>query len=82
MTNTLKPKTETIMNDWKDYIKNTRQPMYPYVEGQSLEGISVWDGDTPEVGGMIAVNPKDPTDKWYVSKPFFEQNYIPASDQP
>jgi hypothetical protein len=66
------------MNEWKDYIKQTRQPMRPYVPGESLEGISVWEGDTPEAGGMIAINPKDSTDQWYVAKAFFEENYRPA----
>lgn len=67
------------MSEFKSYIKNTIQPMRPYVPGEDLEGISVWDGDTPESGGMIAVNPKDPADMWYVSKKFFEDNYMMAT---
>ena len=65
-------------DDFKDYIKKTIQPMRPYVLGEDLEaqGISVWDGDDPGAGGMIAVNPKDPADRWYVGKKFFEENYI------
>ena len=68
------------MSEYKDYIKNTRQPMRPYVNGEDLaaQGVSVWDGDTPEVGGMVAINPKDPTDQWYVAKKFFEENYMSA----
>jgi len=64
----------------KNYIKQTLQPMRPYVEGEDLaaQGVSVWDGDTPEVGGMVAVNPKDPNDKWYINKAFFEVNYVVA----
>lgn len=49
--------------------------MRPYVFGESLNGISVWDEDIPEVGGMIAMNPDNPEDMWYVSKEFFEANY-------
>lgn len=52
--------------------------MRPYIPGEDLTGISVWEGDVPEPGGMIAVNPKDPNDKWYVAKKYFEENYIPA----
>lgn len=65
------------MSEFKNYIKQTLQPMRPYVEGEDLAilGVSVWDGDTPEVGGMIAINPKDPDDQWYVAKAFFEENY-------
>ena len=32
-------------------------------------------GSTPEVGGMIAINPLLKTDRWYVAKAFFEENY-------
>jgi len=68
------------MSEFKDYIKQTLQPMRPYVEGEHLEaqGVSVWAGDVPEAGGMVAVNPKDPNDKWYVSKRFFADNYEEA----
>ena len=67
-------------NKFRDYVKNTKQPMRPFVLGEDLEsqGISVWEGDVPEPGGMVARNPKDPKDQWYVSKKFFDENYIPA----
>ena len=70
------------MSEFKDYVKQTRQPMRPYVPGEDLTGISVWEDDTPEEGGMIAVNPKDPKDVWYVSKAFFESNYKLADRHP
>lgn len=59
----------------KNYRKVAVQPMRPYVEGEDMTGISVAECDTPEVGGMIAVNPKDGSDRWYVAKKFFEDNY-------
>lgn len=68
------------MSEFKKYIKTVAQPMRPYIPGEDLTGISVWDGDTPEDGGMIAQNPKDHTDQWYVAKDFFEANYIPAPE--
>ena len=49
--------------------------MRPYVPGEDLAGISVSSEDTPEKGGMIAVNPQNENDKWYVAKAFFESNY-------
>ena len=51
------------MSEFKDYIKTVRQPMRPYIAGEDLQaqGVSVWAGDIPEVGGMIAVNPKNPS---------------------
>jgi hypothetical protein len=56
--------------------------MRPYIPGEDLTGISVWDGDTLEEGGMIAMNPKNPDDQWYVGKDFFNENYIPAEEEP
>jgi len=59
----------------KLYRKKLLQPMRAYIEGEDMTGISVAEGDTPEVGGMVAVNPDDNIDRWYVSKQFFEDNY-------
>ena len=66
--------------EYKNYIKKSLQPMRPYILGEDLTGISVWDGDEPEEGGMIAVNPNDPNDKWYVAKKFFQENYVEADN--
>jgi len=66
------------MTEFKNFIKTVKQPMRPYVPGEDLAGISVWEGDELEEGGMIAQNPKDASDMWYVAKQFFEENYIPA----
>ena len=49
--------------------------MRPYIPGECLEGVSVNKEDTPEPGGMIAVNADNPDDRWYVAKKFFEDNY-------
>ena len=49
--------------------------MRPYQEGESLDGVSVSDEDTPGPGGMIAMNPANPDDKWYVDATFFRDNY-------
>ena len=66
------------MSEFRNYVKKSIQPMRPYVPGEDLDaqGISVWDGDVPEEGGMVAVNPKNLDDKWYVAKAFFEDNYV------
>ncbi len=61
-----------------NYRKKGVQPMRPYTPGENLVGISVSKEDTPEEGGMIAHNPKNPDDQWYVAKQFFEDNYEPA----
>ena len=66
------------MTEFKNYLKKTPQPLRPYVPGEDLSGISVNKEDTPEAGGMIARNPENAEDQWYVSKAFFEANYTPA----
>ena len=58
-----------------NYRKKSLQPMRPYIDGENMDGISVAEGDTPEAGGMIAVNTKDESDRWYIAKKFFEDNY-------
>jgi len=61
---------------FKNYRKKNVQPMRPYIPGEALTGVSVSPEDTPEEGGMIAINPNNPNDKWYVAKKFFNDNYI------
>lgn len=68
------------MSEFQDYIKTIPQSMRPYVPGESLEGISVSNEDIPGAGGMIAQNPENPNDQWYISKSFFEENYVLAMD--
>jgi len=59
----------------KAYRKKGTQNMRPYVIGEDLTDISVSVEDTPEVGGMIAIG-SDNGAKWYVSKTFFNENYV------
>ena len=59
----------------KYYRKKLLQPMRPYEPGEDLSEISVSAEDTPELGGMVAHNPDNPADQWYVAKQFFEDNY-------
>ena len=64
------------MPEYKEYRKKNTQLMRPYVPGEDMTGISVSPEDTPELGGMIAVNDDNHADKWYVAKKFFEDNYV------
>lgn len=59
----------------KNYVKPAVQPMRPYIPGEDLEGVSVSVEDTPELGGMIAIG-ADNGACWYVSKTFFNTNYV------
>ena len=65
---------------WRQYLKSVAQPMRPYVPGEDLAGISVSPEDSPAEGGMIACNPKNPADKWYVAEKFFRDNYVQVED--
>ena len=63
----------------KNYRKKNVQPMFPWNHDTIMSGVSISEGDfdagSPGYGDMIAVNPKDPMDKWLVAKKFFDENY-------
>ena len=62
------------MSEFKKYAIKGYSEMRPYVPGEDLSDISVADVDTPEIGGMIARNPKNHQNQWYVAKQYFEDN--------
>lgn len=63
----------------KKYRKKGEQPMYCWLPNYNMEGVSVSDADkengSPKAGDMIAINPKDPSDRWLVAAQFFQDNY-------
>ena len=63
------------LSKFKAYRKKNQQLMRPYIEGEDMSGISVANTDTPELGGMIAVDAANSDDRWYVSKSFMSKNY-------
>lgn len=61
--------------NWKQYRRKGLSEMRPYVKGEDLTHISVSEEDDPESDmGMIARNPKNHADKWYVARAYFEDN--------
>lgn len=63
------------MSEWKKYRRVGLSEMRPYVPGESLEHISVSETDDPPSDlGMIARNPKNHDDQWYVARKYFEDN--------
>ncbi len=67
------------MSDWKQYKRKGLSEMRPYVQGEDLSNVSVSDEDYPiEDMGMIARNPKNHADQWYVARQYFEDNLEPA----
>jgi hypothetical protein len=69
---------QTTETEWKQYKRKGLSVMRPYVPGEDLSGISVSAEDKPESGGMIARNPDNHADQWYVAKAYFENNLEPA----
>jgi hypothetical protein len=63
----------------KLYRKKELQPMIEWEPDMPMELVSISEADrlngSPKQGDMIAVNPKDATDMWLVSKEYFEANY-------
>jgi len=60
---------------WKQYRRIGLSEMRPYIKGEDLSNISVNDEDNPETDmGMIARNPENHKDQWYVAKEYFENN--------
>lgn len=77
----MNPTTENqneAFNPWKQYKRKGLSEMRPYIPGEDLSAVSVSKEDKPEPGGMIARNPKNHADQWYVSKKYFEDNLEPA----
>ena len=66
------------MSEWKNYRRTNVATMRPYVKGEDLSKISVSAEDDPETDmGMVAVNPKNAADQWYVARAHFEDNFEP-----
>ena len=70
---------ETKMDEFKQYRKKGLAEMRPYVPGEDLSGVSVSEADDPPNDlDMIARNPKNHADQWYVAKKYFEDSFEPA----
>ena len=63
------------MSKFKMYRKFGYIEARPYEPGEDLSNVSVSKRDCPELGGMIARNPVDTQDMWYINPAFFEANY-------
>lgn len=66
-------------NNWKEYRRKGLSEMRPYEKGEDLSHVSVSEVDDPETDmGMIARNPKNHSDQWYVARKYFEENFEEA----
>ena len=66
-------------NEFKKYKRKGLSEMRLYVKGEDLSNISVSNEDSPfEDMGMIARNPLNHEDQWYVARKYFEDNLEPV----
>jgi len=69
------------VQEFKKYRRTNIAEMRPYIKGEytkssGLPGVSVSNEDNPEEDmGMIARNPKNHKDQWYVARKYFEDNF-------
>lgn len=63
------------------YQRTNMAEMRPYIDGEDMSDISVADVDTPGIGGMVARNPSNHDDQWYVAQEYFEDNFAPVFDE-
>lgn len=67
--------------EFKQYRRTNIAEMRPYEPGEPLDGISVADVDDPETDfGMVARNPKNHADQWYVARQYFIDNFEPLEN--
>jgi hypothetical protein len=67
---------------YKPYTRKGVSWMRSHEVGEDMTGISVSEADKnliDQPGGMIAVNPLDETDRWYVAQAWFEAQFEAAS---
>ena len=64
-----------MTDKWKQYKRKGLSEMRPYVPGEDLTKVSISPEDNPATDmGMIARNPKNHNDQWYVARKYFEEN--------
>jgi len=69
------------MEPFKTYPRKGSIEARPYEPGELLHGVSVSPADmkrTSLAGGMIARNPDNHDDQWYIAPEYFAKHYGPA----
>ncbi len=70
------------LSNFTQYRRKQIAELRPYVQGESMEGISISAPDkeagSPQAGDMIARNPKNHVDLWLVSAQYFKDNFEPV----
>lgn len=61
---------------FKPFWKLSPTWMRHYEVGETLDNVSVGAGETVGPGGMVAINPENEADQWWVSAEYFETNFL------
>lgn len=64
---------------WTAYRRTGVMLMRPYEPGEDLSNISVSQQDHPKAGGMIAQNPENALDQWYIDPTHFVNRFEPIT---
>ena len=57
------------------YRKKKPQELRPYIPGEDMDYITIGAKTEPVEGGMIATDPDNEKDQWYITPEFFKENY-------
>lgn len=69
------------MSEFKEYKNIQHKEIRPYIAGEDLTGISISGSVNPEEDlGYIARDPNNQDDQWYITKKFFEDNFIEVAE--
>jgi len=64
---------------FKEYRRKGLARMRPYIPHEDMTDISVSKEDDPITDlGMVAINPTNPKDQWYVAAKYFKDNFEEA----
>ena len=64
------------MQEFNQYVRTNIAEMRPYIKGEDQSKFSVNVVDNPEKDmGMVARNPKNHEDQWYVARQYFNDNF-------
>jgi hypothetical protein len=70
------------MSGFRQYRRKQIAELRPYLHGEDLSAVSISQADrdagSPQIGDMVARNPKNHADQWLVSAGYFSDNFEPA----
>lgn len=71
---------ENSMLKFRPFRKTAVQLMRPYIQNENMNAVDIPKGIIPCEGGMIAIDPANPLDQWYITPEFVKKNYEPVEE--